>query len=88
MKAVKDSAIRVIAQDAGPPTRMNFTAFPSRGPRKTAARSVSGTIAMEPRCCLMCGKKMQGVEGVSMHMRDVHRATFTWARIAGEETAQ
>lgn len=38
-------------------------------------------LAMEPRCCLMCGKKTTSAEGVAQHMRDVHRATFTWSRI-------
>lgn len=50
----------------------------SQGKRRRA-------IAMEPRCCLMCGKKMLTAEGVSAHMRDVHRAAFTWSRLSDDQ---
>ena len=55
-------------------------------PRETKAerkRRVAPT--MEPRCCLMCGKKSTSEDGIAQHMRDVHRATFTWARLPESE---
>lgn len=50
-------------------------------PEQPTERKRRLAVTMEARCCLFCGKKCKSERGAIDHMRDVHRATVTWARL-------
>ncbi len=54
-------------------------------PQVKAERKRARATAMEPRCCLFCGKKCSNEQGVNDHMKAVHRATVTWARLPEDQ---